>query len=743
MNNHLKTADLVREHIDYLLPTDTVIDKDKLNINLSYLTDVTKDINTDIPLSMSVIFGLYAMSNFASQFQWKLNLNGSRIPNNMVGFLLSKSGNGKDSSMSAMRKALDPGYALIEGKREEAARKKAQDRADAEGEDNWQKYYKEPQPLDNSISTVEGLTSRLNNFSAAGLGMPSVMVSELGSELQTNPNMSDNIRLISECFDTGDKKSKAIKDTERQDAEVKGMGMCAMFVGSEDNIILDKQVSQKFKMEFVTKLARRSMFVYPSEDEFQAAMVEYNSYEDMVKKQDDFEYIAAEAKAYIGSKSMDIAAIMLDKEQRLLEIDDDALRAYKDYKMYTTALGNGIDYIYKSVELEQMHRSWKMLKLATTFAIWDTRDTVSIQDIEEAIYIVEMIGPYLSKYEEYASKNPYELLVDYFDLHPDHTLSLHELNKRGFVAGTANIENKVKELVRLADSFAGNKGIVKYEGDIVSFKQFEAVGDHYASYVEAAGSKQERALKCHSGFAYKQTTFAKLKALLENDTAYTPFKFKDGKRSNDNIISGATWVAIDVDDTDIDMYEMHDILSEYNHHIASTSNSDNPYKYRIILEFNNIVDLPPREWKSFLTAIVKELGLDADPITYTKSQIQFGYKGSKVLSVLDESPYDIANALKEASKIVGIGKEQKPTITQARKLLDNPLETFSYAFNDNVPARSLAMFRMWKHCKDLGGNKAECEQVMRDLNYNFWADPIDDKRFDSYVQQMQKSFEEK
>jgi hypothetical protein len=52
MNNHLKTAELVREHIDHLLPTDTVINKDKLNINLSYLVDVSKDINSGIPLSM-------------------------------------------------------------------------------------------------------------------------------------------------------------------------------------------------------------------------------------------------------------------------------------------------------------------------------------------------------------------------------------------------------------------------------------------------------------------------------------------------------------------------------------------------------------------------------------------------------------------------------------------------------------------------------------------------------------------
>jgi hypothetical protein len=161
----------------------------------------------------------------------------------------------------------------------------------------------------------------------------------------------------------------------------------------------------------------------------------------------------------------------------------------------------------------------------------------------------------------------------------------------------------------------------------------------------------------------------------------------------------------------------------------------------VILEFNNIVDLKPREWKSLLSEFVKELGLDAEPLKYTKSQIMFGYKGAKVLSNLDGEPYDIATALKEATKVVGIGREKKPTLTQARKLLDDPLNTFKYAFNDDVEARSLVMYRMWKHIFDLGGTADEAEQLMKDLNYNFWTNPIEDDRFEKYIKQMRRAHE--
>jgi len=744
INNYIKTAELVREHIEEYLPTDKRIDKEKLNINLAYMIDTSKDINSGIPVSMATLIGLYSMSNFASQFQWKINLGGSKIPTNVIAFLLAGSGGGKDSTVNSQRKALDPGYVIIDQHREELSKERARSRAEEEdGDDtNWQKYYKDPMPLENSISTVEGLTFRLNEFSKAGLGMPSVYVGELGSELQTNPNMADNIRLLSELFDTGDKKSKAIKDSERQDSPVHGMGMPALFVGSEDNIILDKSISQKFKTEFITKLARRTYLCYPSRQEFNEAIVEYSSYEDMISKQETFEAMAQEAKAYIGSKSMDMASYLLDLDQRLLEIDDDALRVYKDYKMYTTSLGQGLDYIHKSVELEQMHRSWKMLKLAGVFALWDLRDSVSVQDISEAIYITEMMGGYLEQYEEYASKDSYELLVDYFKAHPDHALSIHEIKKRDFVTGTSSIGNKVKDLVKLADSFAGSDGMVKFENDIVSYKPFERVGEHAASYVEVSGDKQTRAVQCHSGYTYKETTFKNLANLLQNDVAYTPFKFMDGKRSNDNIISGATWAAFDIDETDIDIYEMHDILGDYNHHISTTSQRDNKYKYRILLEFNNIVDLPPREWKSFMIAVARQIGLDKeDKSAYTKSQIQFGYKGSEVFTNTHGEPFDVSEALKESSKIE-IGNKSKPrlTTTKMRDMLDNPLETFAYAFNDQVASRSLVMFRMWKHAKELGAKPSECEELMRELN-DFWVKPISEERLQKYIIQMRRDYE--
>ncbi len=745
-NRHLENAAIVRAELEHLLPEVGPIDFDKLNRNVQFLVNCSKDISSGVPLSMSSLIAQYSMANFASQFQYKILLGKSKVPTNVVGFLLAGSGIGKDSTVFAQEKAMSMGYMVIDQHRTDIAKQRAKDRASAEdGEDsNWQKFFKQPQPLSNAISTVEGLTARLNNFARDGIGMPSVYVGELGSELASNPNMTDNIRLISELFDLGDKKSKAIKDQERQDQEVKGMGANALFVGSEDNIIMDKQISQKFKTEFITKLARRTILVYPSKAEFEECIISYRDYDDMKEKQDTAEHLAQEGQAYIGSVTNDIASELLHSESRSLNIDADAEQAFKDYKMYTNALGNGMSFIYKSVQLEQLHRSWKMLKLAGVYAMWDMSDTITIEHITDAIYYVEKIGKYLGQYEEYAAKEEYELLVDFFQMHPENKLSLHDLKKRGFISGNTGLDNRIRELIKLADSLAGSDGIIKYEKDVMSYKPFEKVGEHWASYVKVSGTKQERATQCHSGFQAKPTHFGRLDALLKNDTAYTPFKFQDGKRKNDNIISGATWVALDVDDSDVTLHEMHDILDGFNHHIATTSDSSNPYKFRIILEFNNVVDLPVREWKQFGKELGKELGIEIDPVTFTKSQIMFGYAGATVLSTLGEDPYDVGDCIKRASENATEAFGKKPTVTrtQMRGLLDNPIETFSYAFKAEQTNRSLSMFRMWKHAKDLGASEEECETLMHDLNYSFWEDPVSDERFKGYVHQMKESYEQ-
>jgi len=40
----------------------------------------------------------------------------------------------------------------------------------------------------------------------------------------------------------------------------------------------------------------------------------------------------------------------------------------------------------------------------------------------------------------------------------------------------------------------------------------------------------------------------------------------------------------------------------------------------------------------------------------------------------------------------------------------------------------------------MGASEEECESLMQDLNYNFWSDGVDDKRFEGYINQMRRAY---
>ena len=47
-------------------------------------------------------------------------------------------------------------------------------------------------------------------------------------------------------------------------------------------------------------------------------------------------------------------------------------------------------------------------------------------------------------------------------------------------------------------------------------------------------------------------------------------------RGRNNVNNTVTWLCLDIDDTTVTDEEMHRILGNLNHHIARTSNKDNP-----------------------------------------------------------------------------------------------------------------------------------------------------------------------
>ena len=110
----------------------------------------------------------------------------------------------------------------------------------------------------------------------------------------------------------------------------------------------------------------------------------------------------------------------------------------------------------------------------------------------------------------------------------------------------------------------------------------------------------------------------------------------------------------------------------------------------------------------------------------------------KVLSApcsTGEEPYDISGCVKAAASRVAeaFTKKKPPTRTQISAMKDDPMTTFAYAFSAEDGKGSLALYRLYMHAYDLNYTLEEVEQLINDINYNFWIEPMDENRLEKTV----------
>ncbi len=430
---------------------------------------------------------------------------------------------------------------------------------------------------------------------------------------------------------------------------------------------------------------------------------------------------------------------------------DEAVRdAFSLYKEYNEQLAATFHPQFEISKIVRMHLQWKAFKLAGSLAILEGSDHITLEHYSDAISFCEYFDTDMVEFEQELVKEPYEVFVDYMNSNAhsgEFSISLHNLRKMGYIPMSGTPANKIKDLIHLASSY-DSKGIYRADDNGISFERIvetEVIGISYLSVdnskvAKAVATKAPpetiRKLKSdvasttRNGYTYEETTFATLADMLLEDFAYSPFKFQNGQRGKDYVESGCKWIYLDIDDSNITDEEAHLILSDINHHIVRTSNPDNPFKFRVLVELDSMVDVPDRQWKAFIESISNELVLTSDPLP--KAQIAFSYANRTVLSTLDASPLSVKPHLIAANE-----KEQqkpRPTLTtkQSKTLLADPLETFAQAFNAQQGRRSRSLIQAAYYAKDLGASTADIVTLMNEIN-DYWLEPMDQTRFENTI----------
>lgn len=696
---------------------------------------VQKGINTvsgEVPYKLKLAITLSELITFSSHLRKPIKLyDGTLVPTNAIVFALSGSGTSKDKSLNTIRKSLSQGYEQLEDYRNEYARQRAERMALLDGAraEDWQKYYQQPKPLQAGLGTLEGLMDHFAEIGENPMGAGSIRTSEIGSELQTNGAITDIIKIISEAYDLGNIPAKIVKSRENQTKAVKNLPVNALFFGSQEALLYNNDIKVKFKMVFNTQLARRSIFTFTPE---QPQRVDIKSIDDLHRLREEERQRVLKAQNALNAET---SHLVENTTSEPIVLTDGASKLFDVYMELNAILSEEMPNKFPISKLSRKHKQWLALKLAGSYAILNHQEKINEQCYAYAINTIEMLAPQMAEFEKELIKEPYEILSDmcrHSSQEGEYFLSLHELRKLSYISGTGSSKAKVEELCILANSYDENGSYMVTENGIQykELVQTDTVGVSYIIFdVNASGPalKEHMARNCHEGYEFFETDFRDLEGLLEENAAYSSFAFKDGIRSKENLVGGTKFVILDIDKSQITDEEAHTLLDEYNHYVVRTSNPENEFKFRTILELDSVVDIDERMWKAFIQEIANELGLIIDVLP--QSQIFLSFKDRTILKQVDGKTLKTKYLLERAALSTRDKPKpasELPDTVKSEKLKD-PMETFAYAFAAEPGERSVCMYRALAHAIDLGADGNYLKQLAAEIN-SAWMDSLSEER---------------
>lgn len=730
-----------------------------------YLRDVIGAISfPTIDPRMKAVVAVSQITSFASQFRRNIALwdEHTEVPINAISFVITGSGSGKDSSVKAARKCFKSGYELIE----EHALAKAVALAVAEAKEDglsncedeaiYRPYLKPVPPVDIMPTTGPGLIQHINDIGEIGVGAGVMYSGEFSDELAYNQDMVENIKTLSEIYDTGDKEVKYTKTVECRSKAISGQPVSALFVGSPGHILYDEATKKKFHIAFMSKLARRSWFCYAPEKIDEQV---FDTLEEFWEYEEKIEETSKHARIGMDLESRKIAEINLAKCGEPIVVSKEVERLYKTYKRYNNDWADLMPNQESTYALIRRHLQWKALKLAGAFTIMKCEDVISADTFIEAIRFCETLDKDMEVFEKDLNKSPHELLVDFFHtktlVEGASEVSTHDLKKQGFMVNVS--KNKLKEMVALCAGYdrdsvysvINDGAAIKYEPIVktdvinVTYKEIDctalnrAVADGNPDKVRSA--KHDIAATANYGFESADTKFEDIPEMLAQDYAYSPFRFKDGVRRKENLESGTKWVVLDIDDSPLSAEEAHLMLGDINHHIALSSDNSNQFKFRVLLELDSEVYLDHISWKHFYLRIADDLGLNADPLP--QSQVFYSYAGRDIYSNTDSKPIATRDYLMYAKEKAEARETINSVMTNAQKRaqLNDPLGTFEYAFEARHGEGSRNMYRMVRHAQDLGATLEESLQLLDDCN-EYWESPMYEERLEKLKEQAARLY---
>ena len=425
---------------------------DKAPVFPEIVSKAVDTISGDVPFNLKLIIVLSELMTFSGHLRKPLKLyDGTVVPVNAISFALSGSGTSKDKALNAIRKSLSSAYIKLEEARREYAKSKAKKKAKLEGvpDDQWEKFYVSPKPLQAGLGTPEGLLHHFADIQSDSLGSGSLLSNEIGSDIQANGSMLDIVKNISIAYDLGNIPAKIIKG-DNQTPTITGLPVNALFFGSHEAILFDNSVKAKFKLMFNTQLARRSLFSFTPETPVRTPIGEIDNL--YLRKSKERKRVL-EAQEIVDTMTSTLVDTTNHEPLVFTPYAEKLFDVYLEYNAIRSEQGSRK---YPIAALSRKHKQWLALKVAGAYSILLGEDEVTEETYATAINTVEHLAADLVKFEKELIKEPYEQLVSYCKNEAQEgkfSISLHELRKLGYITGTGSAKAKLQDLIDLVTSY--------------------------------------------------------------------------------------------------------------------------------------------------------------------------------------------------------------------------------------------------------------------------------------------------
>ena len=678
-----------------------------------FFLEALKDI--EITRANKILVVVHYIFTLAAMYRVKVKYRDTLLPINDICFLFSPSGTGKDYTRNIMENMFSPLFDNIK------------ERLNIEYEYNDNIKTKIFPETNIGFSTPEGLHLALNNlFYDYSIGCVNVYSSEFISELKSNPNASQFLRDITEIAMNGSKPLKQIRDSNRQLKPVNNVNMSVLFASDITELLVNADLSLRLKSEMSKGLSRRSFvsfnknIIANSLDDFDLdKFIEETEQTNKILEQNTVyrDKIRERMKAIIeknNANNMTNWIYNVNPECNIL------LTKYNKYCQLlasdivkNTTIGN-IGFNLYPLHLKDNY--FRALRLASAISVLKCEKELKLDTLIEAINVTDMLSTEMKELEKEISRTSNEIFVYLCNISDNKEHLSSDLVKAGFISPKWN----QSDLIRLSieANQIDDKGLYSYTDQSILYEPFEEDTKIAISYKKLPPFTTKEAWNtlCGGGYETKQyESFEELSELLSTDCSYSPFIYKDGKRDKEHCNNKTSILVFDVDKSSLDIDEVHMLISKQNinHHIAMTSDANNIFKFRVIIELDREYPIQESLYRKIMLLVKKEVLLDLfETDSLPMSQMFYGYADRNVFSLVLGNPLCLKDFIVKAMSENKVKALTKTQITNA--LTSDFYETFSWAFEQPSGKRNITLIRLINAMKN--DYNATYEQVVDGVN---------------------------